>query len=98
VNDNLDELLLDMARRYIWWKTPEQACAYPLRVAAQVMNMGDFDDVIRLTDCSGGDFLCAVIREAEPGWFSPRSWHFWHYRLGLAADVVDIPPLPKRSF
>ncbi len=33
--------LTRLAAKYIWWKTPEDACRFPARVAAQVMNMGD---------------------------------------------------------
>jgi hypothetical protein len=42
-------VLLELAGRYIWWKSPPQALAYPQRVAAQVMNLGDWDDVLKLT-------------------------------------------------
>ena len=31
-----------LARKYIWWKTPEQAVQQPLRVLAQVMDIGDY--------------------------------------------------------
>lgn len=39
------ELLEPCARKYICWKTPEGALAYPERVDAQVMNLGNFDDI-----------------------------------------------------
>lgn len=34
------ELLKRMARKYIWWKTPEDTVATPQRVMAQVMDIG----------------------------------------------------------
>ena len=34
-----------LAPRYVWWKTPDEAMEYPHRVAAQVMNLGTFDDL-----------------------------------------------------
>jgi hypothetical protein len=38
-----------------------------------------------------------VLQRAEAGWFSPRSWTYWHRKLDLApADA--IPPLPRRRF
>jgi hypothetical protein len=27
--------------------------------------------------------------------FDARSWHYWHYRLGLA-EPDKVPPLPSR--
>ena len=88
-------LLLELARRYIWWLTPEEAMDYPARVVAQVMNIGIFQDAARLADSVGDDGLRAVLRQAEAGQFNARSWHYWHYRLGLA-EPGQVPPLPVR--
>ena len=85
-----------MAARYIWWKTPEEALRYPQQIAAQVMNLGDWDDVQILARAVGDDYLRAVIRTAEAGQFNERSWAYWHYRLHLA-KVGRVPPLPERT-
>jgi hypothetical protein len=89
------EALLPYARKYVWWKTPEDAVAYPQKVIAQVMNIGEYDDVLTLTDLVGEAALRGVIQTAEIGQFSPKSWHFWHYRLNLA-ELDCVPPLPVR--
>ncbi len=89
--------LEQLARKYVWWKTPQEAAAMPDRVIAQVMNMGDYLDVQTLAVQVGDEVLRSVIRHAEAGQFSKRSWAYWHYRLGLAA-LEDVPPLPSRSF
>ena len=34
------ETLMALARKYIWWKTAEEAVEFPYRVFAQVMNSG----------------------------------------------------------
>lgn len=94
-NDRDLPLLKDLARAYVWWKTPEEAVAKPERVIAQVMNIGAWNDVLRLSVAVGDDALREVLMHAEIGQFSPRSWHFWHYRLGLAA-VGEVPPMPVR--
>ena len=86
-----------MAAKYIWWQQPEEAAQRPQRVMAQVMDLGTFADVRALEKAAGPAALAEVIRGAEPGWFSPRSWHFWHLRLGLAG-VGAVPALPTRSF
>ena len=71
---------------------------YPQRVAAQVMNIGDWDDVLQLIDATGESYLREVVQHAEAGQLNERSWHYWHYRLGLAAyGVRPVPPMPVRK-
>ncbi len=84
------------AAKYVWWRTPEEAVKFPRIVVAQVMELGDYDDVLKLMKIVGKGYLCSVLREAEAGMFSPRSWHYWHYRLGLAG-LGEVPPLPLRK-
>jgi hypothetical protein len=89
------ELLERLARKYVWWKTPDEALAMPERVVAQAMNIGDYDDVQALAETVGDDYLREVLRRAEAGQFSARSWAYWHYRLGLAKPG-QVPALPAR--
>jgi len=86
-----------MAAKYIWWQKPEEAVQRPRRVMAQVMNLGTFADVRALEKAAGPAALAEVLRGAEPGWFTPRSWHFWHHRLGLVKSG-PVPALPTRCF
>ena len=88
-------LLKPLARKYVWWKTPDEAVAQPERVIAQVMNIGDFDDMQSLARQVGDDMLRGVLSRAEAGQFNGRSWAYWHYRLGLARPG-RIPPKPAR--
>ena len=91
------ETLRALAAKYIWWKTPDEAMQWPERVIAQVMDIGDWDDVQALVSEVGDDALREVLAHAQAGQFSPRSWAFWHYRLGLC-EVDKVPPLPVRRF
>jgi hypothetical protein len=91
------ELLERFARKYVWWKTPEDAIARPERIVAQVMNIGDYDDVQSLVHQAGVPYLCEVLTHAEAGQFNARSWTYWHYRLGLS-DPGKVPTLPERRF
>ncbi len=68
----------------------------PERVIAQVMNIGDFDDVQAMAEQVGDACLCEVLTQAEVGQFNARSWHYWHYRLGLAKQG-EVPALPERN-
>lgn len=92
-----EQTLRCLAAKYIWWKTPDEALLTPTRVVAQVMDIGEWEDVLRLIDEAGEDALRSVLRQAEAGQFRPRSWHYWHYRLGLAR-LGEVPPLPVRRF
>ncbi len=92
------DLLRAFATRYIWWGTIEEALLFPERILAQVMNLGTFDDLVRLSNAWTSDELRHVITHAEPGWFDERSWTFWHLRLGLTAGDEPPPPLPIRTF
>lgn len=91
------ELLRQFARKYIWWKSPEDAIAMPERVIAQVMNIGDYSDVQRLASHVGESVLRDILTHAEAGQFNERSWAYWHYRLGLASPD-HVPALPVRRF
>ncbi len=91
------DTLKRLAGRYIWWKTPDEAVAMPARVIAQVMNLGDYEDVQILAKYVGEAALRDVLRHAEAGQFNERSWAYWHYRLGLA-DVDHVPAMPSRRF
>lgn len=86
-----------MAKKYIWWQTPDEAIAWPERVIAQVMNIGDFDDAKSLMEITGHQALIKVLRNAQAGWFNERSWHYWHYRLNLS-EPENVPAFPIRKF
>lgn len=91
------DALKRLAGIYVWWKTPDEAVGMPDRVIAQVMDIGDYADVQQLVHQVGDDVLRRVITHAQAGQFSPRSWTYWHYRLGLAS-VDHVPPMPLRKF
>lgn len=94
---NADEIerLRPLAEKYVWWKSADEALQYPSRVIAQVMNLGAYEDVQLLAEIVEEEALRDVLRGAEAGQFTPRSWHYWHYRLGLS-QPGEVPPLPAR--
>ena len=89
--------LKQLANKYVWWKTPDEAVCMPERVIAQVMNIGDYDDVRELSRQVGDDVLRKVLLQAQAGQFGKRSWAYWNYRLGLAS-VDHVPAMPVRRF
>jgi hypothetical protein len=88
-------LFRELARKYIWWMTPAEAMDYPARILAQAMNTGEYRDVCAMNAAVGDEGLRAVLAQAEAGQFNERSWHYWHYRLGLS-EPGQVPPLPVR--
>jgi hypothetical protein len=94
---HITPLLTSLARKYIWWKTPDDALLFPLRVVAQVMNIGDYDDVQALSIELTENSLKDVLLQAEAGQFSPKAWAYWHYRLGLSLPL-EVPSMPSRKF
>lgn len=94
-NAPLIETLRRLAAKYIWWKKPDDALQQPERIVAQVMDIGDYDDAQMLAAQVGDEYLREVLARAEIGQFRPRSWAYWHYRLGLAANG-KLPPMPQR--
>jgi hypothetical protein len=88
-------LLRRFASRYVWWKSQDDALRWPERIAAQVMNIGDFEDTRRLSKVMGHSYLRRVLTSAEAGQLNAKSWAYWHYRLGMA-QPGRVPPLPKR--
>jgi hypothetical protein len=91
------ECLRRLAQTYVWWKTPKEAMRFPARVAAQVMNLGTWDDLTAVVEDVGEPYLRQVLQNAEAGQLDARSWHYWHYRLGLAEYPKNpVPPMPVR--
>ena len=83
-----DPRLLDLANRYVWWLSPEEALEFPQRVIARIVDMGTFEDIHELV-------AIVALQNAEAGQFRPRSWSYWQYLLnGLADDT--LPPMPVR--
>ena len=86
-----------LAPRYVLWKSPDEAMEFPDRVAAQVMNLGTFEDLTAMIETTGDNYLRGVLAHVEAGQLDARSWHYWHYRLGLAEyGTRPVPPMPVR--
>lgn len=88
-------LVRQMARKYVWWHSPSEVEANPDLAIAQVMELGDYEDVLRLEATFGRPRLAQALRGAAAGRFSERAWTYWHYRLGLARPG-QVPRLPVR--
>ena len=89
-----------IARRYAWWSEPERTLTDNMpRLIAQVMEMGTWEDAHTLLDIVGQDAFRSVLRQPPPGVFSPKSWVFWHRRLGLgeAPELKSGRDIPSKA-
>ncbi len=90
------KLLLELAKKYVWWKKLENVLDWPELVASQVMNIGDYEDIQELSRHLGDEYLRHVLKTAQAGQFDKKSWQYWHYRLAMA-EFGNVPPLPHRE-
>ena len=89
-----NDALRGVARRVFWWLTPEEAMADQLRLAAQVMTWGTWDDVQTTLAVLGEETLRRALLTAPAGVFDARSWVYWHNYFRIS----PVPPLPRRAF
>lgn len=90
---NADDEVRALGRIYMWWDALAGSHSQD-RIIAQVMNLGTYDDMLRLEQAVGRTRLLEVMQCAQPGWFSNRSWEFWRSRLTYTtgATISDVPP------
>lgn len=81
-----------VAERLVWWQPPEVSLQQPQRLIAQVMTLGNWEDVQTVRRVFGDEAFRAVLAEPPAGVFDVRSWTYWHHVFHL----LPVPPLPKR--
>jgi len=84
--------------RYIWWQPAKASLKEPDRILIQVMNLGVLEDVQKLDRLFPPSQLRTLTQKSLPGQLTPKSWCWWHLKLGLAATYSQIPPPPRRIF
>jgi hypothetical protein len=82
-----------VARRVVWFESPEEALADPVRFMAYAMARATHEDmkVIRHY-VDEADFLEALDK-APPGIIDRRSWAYWNSKVGR----YPAPPEPTRQ-
>ena len=93
---NAETFLRAMARRYVWDQSEAEALANSDRIIRRVMDLGTIDDAFDLEPILGRERLAEVLRSSSAGAMRPRSWSFWHHRLGLIRTRESPPPMPVR--
>jgi hypothetical protein len=95
--DSAKTYIAALGRKYLWWDAVGDGSHSEDRVIAQAMNLGTFDDILALEQMVGKHRLVEIMLQAEPGWFSDRSWEFWRGRLSRAAEGGIPEEPPRRS-
>jgi hypothetical protein len=90
--------IAEFGRKYLWWEPVGDGPHSDDRILAQTMNLGTFDDIVELEATIDVARLVDIMKCAEPGWFSDRSWEFWRGRLSLATGEALPDEAPRRSF
>src|SRR5438270_12598085 len=97
-NDISTHILQEFGRKYLWWKPIDGQPFSEDRIIAQTMNLGTYDDILRLEETVGKPRLVEIMLTAQPGWLSERSWEFWRGRLSYATGAAIPGQPPQRSF
>jgi hypothetical protein len=83
-----------LARSLIWFETPEEALANPVRFMAYAFARAtDAEMKILRRYVSDADWV-AALDAAPPGIIDARSWAYWQ----LMAGRYPHPPMPQRRF
>ncbi len=82
------QLLAALARKYIWWKTPQEATRQPERIIAQVMDIGDYDDVCNVLLPWWAKRGCAGSLSTRKSGSSPNV-------PGITGTIVSAWPIPE---
>jgi hypothetical protein len=84
--------LLELAPRVMWFKSPEQALADPVRFLAYLMAYGTLEDIATVQRYLDLDDFREALERAPPGIIDERSWAYWNAKVGHN----PIPPMPRR--
>jgi hypothetical protein len=85
--------ILNVARRVVWFREPEEELTDPVHFLAHIMSIGTVDDINALQGIVGKDEFREVLENAPPGIFDVRSWAYWNLKCGRH----PAPPLPSRA-
>ena len=87
------EDLLRVARKVVWYDSPEATLADIPTFLAHVMIYGSPSDVATVERYVPAEQFRRVLDNAPAGIFTIDVWQRWHERFGM-----PTPPLPRRRF
>ena len=84
----------EVSQRVLWFETPEQAIADPVRFVTYAMTYGTHEEMTVVRKHFSDESLLEILGKAPPGIFDARSWAYWNLKLGR----YPAPPMPHRPF
>lgn len=90
-----DKILLEWAKKYIWWENPEEAIKNYNKIILKVLDIGTFEDTQFLLKYTDKNTLAEIIQNSGIGSMRKKSWNYWHIILDICDDE-DIPPIPSK--
>ena len=85
--------LIRVARKVVWYDSPEEALSDLPAFLVQVMIYGSPADVRAVEQHVPLEEFRRVLENAPAGVFTKHLWQRWHERFGM-----PVPPLPRRHF
>lgn len=85
---------LALARKVVWFESPEKALSDPIRFMAYAMTYALPADMRGIRRYVSDDDFREALDRAPPGIIDPRSWAYWNSKMGR----YPPPPLPVRRF
>ena len=85
--------LLRVAKKVVWYDSPEETLADLPTFLAHVMIYGSASDVETVERFMPSEEFRKVLQSAPAGVFTEEAWRRWHERFGM-----PVPPLPRRRF
>jgi hypothetical protein len=82
-----------VARQIIWFESPAEALADPVRFMAYAAASATHEEMKVLLKFVSDDDFREALDHAPPGIIDPRSWAYWNSKMGR----YPAPPLPKRQ-
>ncbi len=83
-----------LAERLVWFESPAEALADPIRFIAYAFARATHEDMKVLRTYVDDNDLKEALDKAPPGIIDPRSWSYWNLRMGR----YPAPPPLKRQF
>jgi hypothetical protein len=86
--------LMQVARKVVWYDSPERTLEHLSTFLAHLMVYGSQADVELVQRYVSLDEFRKALQDAPAGVFTQDAWTKWHRQLGME----PIPPLPRRRF
>jgi hypothetical protein len=87
----LNEETRALALRIVWFETPAEALADPVRFMAYAFARATHREMAALRAYLTDADLREALDAAPPGIIDPRSWAYWNLKLGR----YPAPPAPR---